>query len=54
MTAEIVFREKYILVREIVVKTETPHYMVSLKGGVCFTLTQRKIITISMNIPIRR
>jgi hypothetical protein len=41
MTAEIVFTEKYILVRVIVVKVETPHSTVSLKRGGCYTLTQR-------------
>jgi hypothetical protein len=34
MTAEIVFIEKDILVRAIVVKAETPKYAVSLKRGV--------------------
>jgi hypothetical protein len=34
MTAKIVLREKYILVRAIVVQAETPHSTVSLKRGV--------------------
>jgi hypothetical protein len=46
MTAGIVFTEIFILVRVIVVKVETPHSTVSLKRGVCYTLTQRTSITI--------
>jgi hypothetical protein len=34
MTTHVFFKEKYILVREIVVKAETPHPTVSLKRGV--------------------
>jgi hypothetical protein len=54
MTAEIVFTEKHILVRAIVVKAETPHSTVSLKRGVCYTLTQRTSITIYLNTTITR
>jgi hypothetical protein len=54
MTAEVVFIEKDILVRAIVVKAETPKYTVSLKRGVCYRLTQWTSITIYMNTPIMR